>query len=380
MPIGRVETLVIAAGSWLAWVAPALAQSGPSSQSDPKAGNSPIVVTAPAKLAPGETPGDWKRAESDHVIVYSDGDEEQLARIAGNLEKLHALLARLYRRPGKDEEPARPVIVLFDSARAMSDLGLRNRRFEEGPYARPFVPQRYYDPRAEGSVLALPRVDQVIDMNTTKARNADCEDMAADGVDCIAKTTRHPAMVRPWEAVLYGAYAQHLVLNYVPAAYPRWYVDGIGALFSTVVFKRDGSVEYGRPPAESYRLVFRAYGLLDTESVLNGEYLHGGAMKMDWTPYHAGLLTHYFVFSDLKDDVRAQFATYMTQIAHGEPMAKAVHAFTLMKKLRYEVMSYAGRDKDFARTARSSPEPSPLITPLSRGAATALMASLAPTP
>jgi hypothetical protein len=202
MPIGRVETLVLAAGGWLAWTAPALAQSGPSSQSDPKAGNPPIVVTAPAKLAPGETPGDWKRAESDHVIVYSDGDEEQLARIAGNLEKLHALLERLYRRPGNDEEPARPVIVLFDSARAMSDLGLRNRRFEEGPYARPFVPQRYYDPRAEGSVLALPRVDQVIDMNTTKARNADCEDMAADGVDCIAKTTRHPAMVRPWEAVL----------------------------------------------------------------------------------------------------------------------------------------------------------------------------------
>lgn len=380
MAIGRIEVLVASLIGWLSFACPASCQTASLSLTDPATATAPIVVTAPLKQPPGEAPSNWKSAESEHVIVYSDGGTEQLGRIAVNLEKLHVLLARLYRAPGNDNEPALLVVVLFDSTRAMAALGLRNQKYEEGPYAKPFLAQRYYDPRAEGSVLALPRVDQIIDMNTSKARDADCEDIAADGADCVGKVVYHPPIVRPWEAILYGSYAQHLLLNYAPAAYPRWYVDGVGALFATVVFKRDGSIEYGRPPGESYRLVFRSYGLLDTKSVLNGEYLRDSSMKMDWTPYHAGLLTHYFVLSNLKADLRTQFATYMREIAHGETMAKAVLAFKDMKKLRHDVMSYAGRNKEFARTGSAAEPPPPPIAPLSQPAAGALMASLAPTP
>lgn len=349
---------------------PAFAQTSSSS------GNSTIVVTAPQKLAPAEKPSAWRRAETDNVVVYSDGSDDQLRRVIGNLERLHTLLARLYRRRGAGEEPPRLAIVLFNSPAAMRDLGLRSQGSEEGPFAKPFLGQRYYGQRHQGSVLALPRIDQIVDLNTGKARDADCEDLAEAGLDCIGKPpSYHPPVTRSWEAVLYGAYAQHLVFNYLPTAAPRWYFDGIGALFSTIVFKRDGSLEYGRPP-DGYRAVLRSYGRLDTVAVLTGEYLHQPSMRMDWTPYHAWLLTHYFVLSNLRSEQRNQFSRYMTEIAHGKTMAEAAQAFGTMTQLRRDIMGYAERPHDFATTKKSEAEPAPPIIPLSKSAADALMEGL----
>lgn len=338
--------------------------------------NDPIVVTAPSKLAPGEKPSAWKRAETDNVVVYSDGSDDQLRRIITNLERMHALLTRLYRPPGFSEEPPRLKIVLFDSPAALRDLGLRNSRSEEGPFAKPFIGQRYYDPRPDGSVLAMARVDQIVDINTSKARDADCEDMAGAGLDCIGTPPgNRPPVTRPWEAVLYGAYAQHLVFNYRRVPSPRWYYDGIGAVFSTIVFKKDGSVEYGRPP-DGYRAVLRSYGRLDTAAVLTGEYLHKPSLRMDWTPYHAWVLTHYFVLSNLKTEQRNQFTRYMNEIARGETMAEAAKAFGSMTQIRRDIMAHAERPHDFATTKKGKIEPAPPVVPLSQTAADALMASL----
>lgn len=372
--IAAVLATALAAG-----LSPAAAQpSPPTSAPAISARNAPIVVTAPPRLAPGEKPSAWKRAEGEHVVVYSDGSADQLQRVTANLEKLHTLLARLYLARGRGQEPAPLEVVLFDSAGTMRDVGLRNPRADEGPFARPFALQRYYDPRPDGSVLALPRIDQVVELDTDKAHVADCLDASQAGGDCMAQfpPPYHPPTSRSWEALLYGAYAQHLVVNYAPAAYPRWYFDGIGALFSTVVFKRDGSVEYGRPP-DDYRLVFRSYGLLDTASVLTGKYLREPSARMAWTPYHAWLLTHFFVLSKLGAQERAQFDRYMAAIAQGRSLAEAAQAFGTMTRLRRQVMSYSGRSKEFAATAKSEAEPPVPVTPLSEAAARAFLAGLA---
>lgn len=360
--------------------APAFAQTPLSAQPKAPEGASgaPIVVTAPTPLAPGEKPSDWKRADSAHLIVYSNGSEDQLRRVTENLERLHALLARLYGAPNPGREPAPLEVVLFDSTDAVRNLNLHAHGPTEGPFAGSFAGQRYYDPRPDGSVLALARVDQVVAMDTDKARDADCEDLAQEGGDCIGKRPSfHPPVTRPWEEVLYGAYAQHMILHYASVRYPRWYVDGIGALFSTVVFRRDGAIEYGRPP-EGYRAVFRSYGRLDTASVLNGDYLNAPTLRMDWTPYHAWLITHFFVLSNLKGQERAQFAAYMTAIANGRPMAEAARAFgATTTRLARAVAGYAERPHDFATTEKAKAEEAPVVTPLSRPAADALLASLA---
>lgn len=342
------------------------------------AGTNPIVVTAEPPISEADRSSEWKRAETNNVVVYSDGSEDQITRIAENLDKLHDLLVKLYRSRGHGEEPPPLTVVLFDTPKRMQELGLRSVRFGEGAFAKPFREQRYYDPREEGSILAVARVDQMIELNTGKARNADCEDLAANGEDCVGKKTFHPPVRRSWEAVLYGAYAQHLMLNYAPAPYPHWYVDGIGALFSTVVFKQDGSIEYGRPPQEGYNSVLRSYGRLDTEGVLTGNYLHAPTTRMEWTPYHAGLLVHFFVLSNLAAKERTQFAQYMAAIAMGKPMSEAARAFGSMKKLRVDVMSYVGRHHTFAQTKKAAGPARPVVKPLSGAAVERLMATLAP--
>jgi hypothetical protein len=359
--------------------APAFAQStvpapaAPTSQRD-----APIVVTGPAAPAPGEKLSAWKRAAADDVVVYSNGDEKQLVRVTQNLERLHGLLARLYHARGGAETPARVTIVLFDAISEMHALGLTRIGSDEGPFARPFAMQRYYDPRPDGSIIALVRTAQLVEMNTNKARNADCDDLAESGMECLdQKPIYHPPVIRSWESILYGAYAQHVILHYAPAAYPRWYFDGIGALFSTVVFKRDGSIEYGRPP-DGFRAVLRSYGLVDTRNVLNGQYLRAPATRMDWTPFHAWLLTHYFVLSDLKAAERQQFARYMAALSRGKTMADAAQAFGSMTELRRDVLGYAERPHDFAKTIKADAPLVSAVTTLTQPSADALMASLAP--
>jgi hypothetical protein len=370
----------MAAGAWLSLTCPALAQA-PASVPSPPASNAAdptIVVTAPPAPVPGEKKSEWKRADGDNVVVFSDGSAEQLQRVTQNLERLHALLVRLYRPRGSDIVPPPLRVVLFGSASTMRDLSLPKSRFGEGPYARPFVAQRFYDRRPEGDVLALARVDQIIEMNTNLARSTDCDDLASIEIDCTGVSVFHTPLTRTWESVLYGAYAQHLMITFTPIAYPRWYFDGIGALFSTVVFNADGSIDYGRPPPQGYRAVLRSYGPLDTASVLTGDYLRAPSTKMEWTPYHAGLITHYFVLSNLKSDERTRFARYMTAVAQGKPMAVAAQAFGTMSKLKFELLSYAGRNHEYAKTAKGEAPPPPAITPLSQRAADALLASLVP--
>lgn len=357
----------------------AQAQTAPAGQD-----SAPIIVTAPPS-APGEKQSMWKRAEADDVIVYSDGDQEQLLRVTRNLERLHALLDRLYRARTGAAEPARLEIVLFNSASDLRGIGLHDIDADEGPFARPFAAQRYYDPRSNGAVLALARVDQVIETDTTKARDADCEDAAGSGggdgetgptSDCVGRAFIHRPVTRSWESILYGAYAQHLVIHYAPVAYPRWYFDGIGALFATVVFKHDGSIEYGQPPA-GLAMMLRAYGRLDTAAVLTGRYLHAPSPQMDWTPYHAWLLTHFFVMSRLSPAEQAQFAQYMAAIGRGEPMAQAAQAFGTMAQLRNKVRAYANLPHEYSKTVKSSTDYAPVVTPLSSSAAEAMLGRLA---
>ena len=105
---------------------------------------------------------------------------------------------------------------------------------------------------------------------------------------------------------------------------------------------------------------------------------------MEWTPFHAALLVHFFVYSDLKPERQAQFGRYMAAVRQGAPMAEAAAAFGDLNRLRREISSYAGREGlAYARTEKeSAPPQDPSITSLSTVHAAALEASigLAPSP
>ncbi|MDB5704952.1 MAG: hypothetical protein JWN66_2068 [Sphingomonas bacterium] len=315
-------------------------------------------------------PGTWKRAESEHVIVLSKGSAGDLTRITNNLERLYHLLSRFYRRGGQPDETAKLQVTLIDSPAAFSAMELRNLRSEEGPYLAAFPDRTYYDPREDGEVLAIARNDQIIDLNTNRAYNLDCDDALANGAwQCAGNAVYHPPAGRTWEELLYSAFAQRFVLTADPAAYPRWYLDGVGALFSTIRVRGNGAIDYALPPLE-YKQVLRSYGDLNVGDILAGRYLDAVSKKTSWSPYHAWLLAHYFLFSNLKPERSRQFRDYMTAIHRGEPMAEAAKLFGDMGKLQREVARYAAGKKSFARA--DPPEGvagDPMITMLSPGSA-----------
>lgn len=351
-------------------------QASAASPEQAQTGKEQIVVEARR-----EGRSDWKRAESEHVLMFSDGGEAELRRAATDVERLHQLMVRLYGPDVQADETAKLRIILIDSVPAYRAMALRNLRAEEGPYVPPFAGQRYYDPRSDGAVLILPRADQVIDLDTSKARDAFCDEMGPDLLlvqkTCAEVANRPAPAARPWEAVLFSAYAQHFVLNYLPAGYPRWYLDGVGALFSTVKMRRNGALDYAKVSLAN-RQVFRSYGRLNAADVLTGRYLEAPSAQMEWTPFHAALLVHYFVHSDLKPERRAQFQRYMTAVHQGVPMAEAAAVFGDMRKLRREISSYANRDGlTYARTEPgTAPIQEPSITALSLASAAMLEASV----
>lgn len=342
----------------------------------PPGGGEPIVVEGQREIRVG-----WKRAETGHVVIFSDGGEAELKKAATDIEQLHVLLARLYRVGPEDGEAVKPKIILIGSASAYRDMALRPVRSEEGPYVGAFAEQRYYDPADDGAVIVVPRADQVIELDTSKARDADCQDVEYEamlgGKTCAEVLTPPAPVARPWEAVLFSAYAQHFILSYVPAGYPRWYLDGIGALFSTAKIGRDGALDYAKLSLVNPQ-IFKAYGRLNVGDVLSGDYLATPSRRMEWTPFHAALLVHFFVFGDIKPERRVQFQRYMTAIHQGVPMAEAARVFGDMRKLKFEIAAYmVRRGRAYARTAPpEQPVEIPSITALSPASAAMLDASV----
>lgn len=370
MAIGRY---LAAAAIWCSVATPGTAQQPPV-----QAKTGPDIVVQGLS----DSPSAWRRAESAHVIVTSKGSEAELKRVTNTLERLYALMARLYRRTDATDDTVKLQVTLVDSADFFKAMKLRNLRSEEGPYAATFAGERYYDPREDGPVLAVARTDQVIKLSTALAEDRDLEDASGSidsegsGSTSLSVTANRAPIARKWEAVLYSAFAQHFLMTYRPAAYPRWYLDGVGALFSTLEVRRDGKVDYARDPLD-YRQVFRAYGPLRVRPILTGEYLQGDTGKMHWTPYHAWLLTHFFLFSQLKAERSQQFQRYMAAIGQGVPMAEAVKVFGDLNRLQHDLDIYQERGTEYARAdAVPPPGGDPTINVVSRSSAAVIEARL----
>jgi hypothetical protein len=317
----------------------------------------------------------WKKAETEHIILYSDGSEPDLVQVAGNLELLHGLMVRLYGKAGETEGSPKLQVVLFASREDLPKLALRHMRTEEGPYFDSFAHQRYYDPRPDGDVLALARRDQMVYLDTMIARDHFCEILAEEGEDCIKHPTPYtPPVGRAWQAVLYSAFAQHFIMTNAPAAYPRWYLDGVGALFSTIEIHKNGSIDYAQPP-QDYKKVLYAYGDLNARAVLTGTYLSKPSSTMVWTPYHAWLLTHFFAFSDLKKEERAEFDHYMAAVARGASLEQAAASFAHLTEFGRKINDYANRDISFAKTGPAQDfQSAPRVSVITMAEAAALKA------
>ena len=332
----------------------------------------------------GDKPSAWRVAETDHVIVYSDGSEAELIRVSHNLERLHFLLSILLNRIGKPDDTIKLRVTLIGNGATFDRMDLRNVRSSQGPFAPAFQLQRYYDPREDGAVLATSRMD--VTVNIQPAQRIDVsslhleaqvqdpqtgtfQSMSFPNNQTLSVTNSPNSLLMSAEGQLYAGFAQHFVLTYFPAAYPRWYLDGLGELFSTIRITKDGSIEYGHMP-DGYRKVMDSYRQVAVKDVITGRYLTE-AVKGKWTPFHAWILTHYLFFSDER---RPQFSRYLAAIGHGATLEAAAKEFGNLDKLGAEVLAYDNKRLPYERmTYPAERAEEPVVTRLTESQAAFLM-------
>ena len=331
----------------------------------------------------------WREAETPHVIVISNGSEDELVRVSRNLERLHFLLSGLLGVTERTDQTVKLRVTLVGNTAEFEAMDLRNVRWQQGPYAIAFTPLRYYDPREDGAVLAASRIDQKVVLDpgiSLQSLSSVIQSLSPVGDPGAAGQTgiggsalvglsdnsdlvgaaNEKAFALPADHILYSGYAQHFLTTHFPAAYPRWYLDGFGQVFASMAARGEAELEFGRAPIGTSATLnhYRDYPI---ERVLNGSYLEEKPLRTQWTPAHSWLLTHFLFFSDTR---RPQLNQYLRAYANGAGAAEAASAFGDPKALAQELRRYYRAKKPFERiTYPAALADQPTVRRLSKGEA-----------
>lgn len=236
----------------------------------------------------------WREAETTHFKIISSGDEKGLLKFAERLEYFHTLL----RLATGASETNRPVVkVRVYLVPTIGDV----KRLYGNPNSDV---AGFYGPREDGAFAVVPRT-------------------TGDGIFT-------------GQLVLFHEYAHHYMLQYTPAAYPSWYVEGFAEIASTASFERKGAITFGK--AASHRQYELDGGTsYSVIKMLDGTYLKDREKGRGWSYGDAWALSHYLTFSDKR---RGQFRSYLNAINSGKKIADATQSFGDMGELQREVGAY----------------------------------------
>lgn len=253
-----------------------------------------LLFTAQPALA-----ANWKEAETTHFRIMSSGDEAALRKFAERLEHFHGLL----RLATGINEVGRPLVKV--RVYLVANTGDVKRLYGD-PNSNV---AGYYSPREDGAIAVVPRTTGSGDFTG--------------------------------EVVLFHEYAHHYMLQYTPAAYPAWYVEGFAEIASTASFERKGAITFGK--AAQHRQYELDGGMsYPVPGMLDGSYLNDQKKGRGWSYGDAWLLSHYLTFSDTR---RGQLREYLNAVNAGKPLSEAAKAFGDLAELQREVSRYlAGRN------------------------------------
>lgn len=352
-----------------------------------KNGDLTITVTGARsdRSAPKVEMSGWRMAETPHVVVFSEGDEAALRGTAHNLEKLHFLLSALLGQADKPDETIKIAVTMIGDAGTFEQLRLSDQRWQYGPYPLEFAKTIYYDPRQEGSVLATTDtgLNLVLQPSVGRPTSRNCEnendnplwdnfpvvraappEMPVDTADYLAQFSVNEIVVcQSAQSRLYAGFAQNYLMTYFPAAYPRWFLQGFGEMFATLVAEKD-YVEYGQRPSGFFKVIDR-FGNYPVKDVMNGRYLTGEGRA--WTPYHAWRLVHFLYFSDTW---KPRLQKYLAAVAAGTDPKRAAGIFGDPGEFQRAVAIYRGSKVPFDRvTFPADRAPEPTVRRLTRAEA-----------
>lgn len=236
---------------------------------------------------------DWREAETRHFRIVSSGDEKDLRKFAERLEYFHTLLRMA---TGSSETSQRIVKVRVFLVPAIGDvkrlIGDSNSDVAG-----------FYRPGNAGALAVVPR-------------------STGDGTFT-------------GQVILFHEYAHHFMLQYAPAAYPSWYVEGFAEIAATASFERKGAITYGKPA--SHRQYELEGGRYPVTAMIDGTYLKDRERGRGWSYGDAWLVTHYLTFTDTR---RGQLRGYLNAINAGKTPAIAAQVFGNLTDLQREVGIY----------------------------------------
>jgi tetratricopeptide (TPR) repeat protein len=240
---------------------------------------------------PAAARAEWKAAETAHFIIYSEGSEKEVDRLATRLEGIDALM-RMATALGDAVDPVKVRIYqVGDTDDVDKALGLSNSGIAG-----------FYDSNLLGPFAVTPR-------STSGA-----------GVFFSA------------ELVLHHEYAHHFMLQYMPAVYPQWYSEGFAELVGSSKFMPDGRIGYGMPAKHRGSSILADW--IPVQEIL----LTPPHKLYNFDLYGQGwLLTHFLTLSKTRSP---QLREYLGRIAAGQPPAEAAKAFGDLSKLNREARTY----------------------------------------
>lgn len=226
-------------------------------------------------LTPASSLADWRRAESQNFVVYSDGSERSLRDYTARLERFHGLLRSRFGGPAPDDTRKLPVYLVGD-ARALR--------------------------------VAVPQLPEGIDGYYTASEN-----------DIFAILIRGRD-----DDLLLHEYTHHFMANAGQGRLPGWFSEGLAEYYATATVSEAGAATFGLPsPGRQRQLqqgrwlpmdqLLRAQGSFDIES----ETGRGMYYAQSW------VLTHWL----LADQTRARsLGVYLNAVNSGRDPLEAWQA------------------------------------------------------
>ena len=232
----------------------------------------------------------WTATETAHFIIYSKSPKDRVEQLATEVESYDKLI-RMATGVRDDTPPVKVRIYEVDGLKSIRDaLGLD----DSSPVAG------FYSANALGPFLVTPRKTGYVGPNFT------------------------PALV------LHHEYAHHMMLQYFPAAYPLWYVEGFAELIGSSQLMDDGRIGYGMPAKQRGHDI--AVDWVPLQELLTSEKPWG----LD--PYGQGwAVTHFFTFDKTRS---GQFRQYLAALNAGHSLADAAKVFGDLNALDREARQY----------------------------------------
>lgn len=225
-------------------------------------------------LTPAVALAEWRRAESEHFIVYSDGPERALRDYTIKLERFHGLLRARFGGPAQDDLRKLPVYLVGDG-RALR-------------VAQPHLPAGIagYYTASENDIFAI----------------------LIRGQD---------------DDLLLHEYTHHFMANAGQGQFPGWFSEGLAEYYATATVSATGAATFGLPNAGRLRLLQGRWLPMDQLLSARGSFDIDSQTGRGMYYAQSWLLTHWL----LADPSRARaLGAYLNALNAGLPPVDAWQA------------------------------------------------------